>query len=70
MKIEENSDKIEPLLKNIESTDFTDSFLSYISDPKNAIWNYKDKLDGNSILHILLKDQIELAEKVISIVKI
>ena len=69
MKIEENSDKIEPLLKNIESTDFTDSFLSYISDPKNAIWNYKDKFDGNSILHILLKDQIELAEKVINIVK-
>ena len=70
MKIEENSDKLEPLLKNIEGPDFSDSFLSYISDPKNAIWEYKNTSNGNSILHILLiKDQIDLAEKVIKIVK-
>ena len=39
MTIEENSDKLEPLLKNLEGPDFSDSFLSYISDPKNAILN-------------------------------
>ena len=70
MKIGENSDKIEPLLKGIENTEFTDSFLSYISEPKNAVWEYVNTSNGNSILHILLiKEQIELAEKAIKIIK-
>ena len=70
MKIGENSDKIEPLLKGIENTEFTDSFLSYISDPKNAVWEYVNTSNGNSILHILLiKEQIDLAEKAIKIIK-
>ena len=70
MKIGENSDKIEPLLKGIENTEFTDSFLSYISDPKNAVWEYVNQSNGNSILHILLiKEQIDLAEKAIKIIK-
>ena len=70
MKIGENSDKIEPLLKGIENTEFTDSFLSYISDPKNAVWEYENTSNGNSILHILLiKEQIDLAEKAIKIIK-
>ena len=70
MKIGENSDKIEPLLKGLENTEFTDSFLSYISDPKNAVWEYVNTSNGNSILHILLiKEQIELAEKTIKIIK-
>ena len=70
MKIGENSDKIEPLLKGIENTEFTDSFISYISDPKNAVWEYQNTSNGNSILHILLiKEQIELAEKTIKIIK-
>ena len=70
MKIGENSDKIEPLLKGLENTEFTDSFLSYISDPKNAVWEYVNTSNGNSILHILLiKEQIDLAEKAIKIIK-
>ena len=70
MKIGENSDKIEPLLKGIENTEFTDSFISYISDPKNAVWEYVNTSNGNSILHILLiKEQIDLAEKAIKIIK-
>ena len=70
MKIGENSDKIEPLLKGLENTEFTDSFISYISDPKNAVWEYVNTSNGNSILHILLiKEQIELAEKTIKIIK-
>ena len=70
MKIGENSDKIEPLLKGIENTEFTDSFISYISDPKNAVWEYENTSNGNSILHILLiKEQIDLAEKAIKIIK-
>ena len=70
MKIGENSDKIEPLLKGLENIEFTDSFLSYISDPKNAVWEYENTSNGNSILHILLiKEQIELAEKTIKIIK-
>ena len=40
MKISENSDKLEPLIKGLENSELTKSFISYISDPKNAVWEY------------------------------
>ena len=69
MKISENSDKLEPLIKGLENSELTKSFISYISDPKNAAWEYINESSGNTILHILAKDYIELTEKVIKIIK-
>ena len=69
MKISENSDKLEPLIKGLENSELTKSFISYISDPKNAVWEYINESSGNTILHILAKDYIELTEKVIKIIK-
>ena len=69
MKISENSDKLEPLIKGLENSGLTKSFISYISDPKNAAWEYINESSGNTILHILAKDYIELTEKVIKIIK-
>ena len=69
MKISENSDKLEPLIKGLENSELTKSFISYISDPKNEVWEYINESSGNTILHILAKDYIELTEKVIKIIK-
>ena len=66
----QNWEKLEPLLENLQDEEEFDSFLSYISDPKSVAWEYEDPERKQTILHILLiKNFFTQTEKVINIIK-
>ena len=69
---ENNNDNKKQILdfSSISDEEAINSFIENYKDPKNESWNYRDKENGSSCLHILIhKDLFDLVYQVIDITK-